>query len=94
MTDTIADVGPLVGRHFVSSGDNVCRFLRLGDGALQARWRKVASIADDRECLEWVEAILGAVAKVHQDPRTEAQALAEWQRSLRSGDDEDSDVRA
>lgn len=80
----IADISPLIGRHFVSSALNVGRVIKLDSGAARVRWQTSPSPDDIQEFSKWAEDVLGPLnITLHTDIRTEPQALAKWKR--RSG---------
>ncbi len=81
----IADTRPLIGRSFVSTSNNVCKFEALGnsqDGGLRAKWQSTPSDKDIEECNDWVADRLDAEAHSSVGKENERTNYAKFRREF------------
>ena len=76
-----ADISALVGRSFVSSRGNVCRVIRLAEGALRVQWKAKPVDSEMDEFKAFAEGVLGPLnVTTHIGLSTERDALSAWLR--------------
>jgi len=87
----IADVSPIIGRHFVSSSGNVAHASRLGPGGLKVAWKDKPTEKDTSEFDIWAVSIIRSASpgdEIHAHSQTgkngaEASAAYEaWRKTL------------
>jgi len=72
----IADVSPIIGRHFVSSSGNVAHASRLGPGGLKVAWQNKPTEKDTSEFDIWALSIIQSAS-----PGDELHAHSEIDKS-------------
>jgi hypothetical protein len=80
VSEDFASIDHLVGRHFVSTSDNVARIERIGPGALRVVWRTEATEAERNEFEAWFNALMDDPVHITRNigKETEAEAYARW----------------
>lgn len=81
--DCLGNITPLIGRRFVADSNNVCRFVKLEDGAVSAIWQTRPTESDRQDCEGWVASILNVNVTGCADRANEAKALAEFKARLK-----------
>lgn len=93
--EQIANVQPLLGRHFVASSGNVATVDRepLGPGFVGIRWSEDPhTLADEREFDEWAAAIISSEQgptdffSSGEDRENLAEAVERWRKTLKMSD--------